>query len=108
MTARHSLSDFMPYGAPELIAAQRPNLLRPRALPWVPATGLLMLPGPRDLPLPPHPIEVPLSPQTPPAPSPIPPLIAEPKPKGVPSVVPSRPKGPAYPVVDEVLVPSID
>lgn len=39
MTARNPLFDFMPYGAPELLAAQRPNLLRALAL----ASGLALL-----------------------------------------------------------------
>ena len=39
MTARNPLFEFMPYGAPELIAAQRPNLLRALVL----ASGIALV-----------------------------------------------------------------
>ena len=99
MTARNPLFDFMPYGAPELLAAQRPNLLRALAL----ASGLALLAfallQSLGLSVPIKPIEFPIA-QIHRYPLEPVPLIPQ-KLKGPPSVRPSPPIDHATPVLVE-------
>jgi protein TonB len=108
MTARHPLHEFMPYGAPELIAAQRPNLLRALAVASTLALAMFLLARTLPLSLPSEPvIELPKGPKTSVRVEP-PPSIAPIAPTAPPAVAPSPPRGPAYPVpVSDDVVPSV-
>src|SRR2546426_11071629 len=98
MTVRNPLFEFMPYGAPELLAAQRPNLLRALALASGLALVAFVLAQSLGLSVPIKPIEIPIGPGVV-ARMEDPPSIDQPKPHRLPSVIPTPPNKRARPVV---------
>ncbi len=106
MTARQPLFEFMPYGAPELLAFERPHLLRALALASSLALAAFILARPLGLSLPSRPIVVPVVPACPHFFEP-PPSITELKPHLPVPVIPTPPAGPAYPIpVEEAMTSS--
>src|SRR5262249_43517664 len=108
VTARHSLFSFMPYGAPDLIAAQRPLLVRALAVASSAALATFLLAHlvPLSMSLKPVCVSiVPVAPHaiTPPPQFEPPPALPKPAPTW-----PAPYRGPAYPVpVAEVTPPSV-
>jgi periplasmic protein TonB len=106
MTARNPLFEFMPYGAPELLAAQRPNLLRALVLASGLALAMFALVQTLGLSVPIRPIELPIV-RLPAVTVAQPPSIIDPRIPALPSVNPTPPKGPAYPVVVDDAPPAV-